>query len=65
MSLGLDAAASDPESPLQVSVDAYARAAQRIGELGPTVVVQEGGYDLDAIGQFCVAALAGLKASHR
>ncbi len=64
MSLGLDAAASDPESPLQVSVDAYARAAERIGALGPTVVVQEGGYDLDAIGQFCVAALAGLKASH-
>ena len=64
MSLGLDAAASDPESPLQVSADAYARAAERIGAVGPTVVVQEGGYDLNAIGQFVVAALAGLQASH-
>jgi acetoin utilization deacetylase AcuC-like enzyme len=60
ISLGLDAAASDPESPLQVTAGAYQRATERIGTLGPTVVVQEGGYDLDALGPFAVAALAGL-----
>ncbi len=65
VSLGLDAAASDPESPLRVSGDAYRQAAQRIGALGPTVVVQEGGYDLAALGRLVVAALAGLQDPHR
>ena len=63
VSLGLDAAASDPESPLQVSADGYRQATARIGELGPAVVVQEGGYDLGAIGGLLVAALAGLTGS--
>jgi acetoin utilization deacetylase AcuC-like enzyme len=65
LSLGLDAAASDPESPLQVSAEGYQQAAARIGVLGPTVVVQEGGYDLAAIGQLVVAALAGVRGSQR
>jgi acetoin utilization deacetylase AcuC-like enzyme len=60
VSLGLDAAASDPESPLQVSADGYRQAVARIGELGPAVVVQEGGYDLAALGDLIVAALDGL-----
>jgi acetoin utilization deacetylase AcuC-like enzyme len=60
ISLGLDAAASDPESPLQVSAEGYRQAAARIGELGPAVVVQEGGYDLAAIPELIVVALAGL-----
>jgi acetoin utilization deacetylase AcuC-like enzyme len=35
-----------------------------LGALGlPTVVVQEGGYDLAAIGPLVVAALAGLESS--
>ncbi len=59
VSLGLDAAASDPESPLQVSADGYRRATERITTLAPAVVVQEGGYDLTAIGQLVVAALDG------
>jgi acetoin utilization deacetylase AcuC-like enzyme len=62
ISLGLDAAASDPESPLQVSADAYRQATERIGELGPTVVVQEGGYDLATLGGLAVSALSGLQA---
>lgn len=65
LSLGLDAAASDPESPLQVTADGYHRAAQRIAALGPTVVIQEGGYDLTAIGSLVVAALAGLQGADR
>ncbi len=59
MSLGLDAAESDPESPLRVSGDGYRRAAREIAALGPTVVIQEGGYDLAALGSLAVAALTG------
>jgi acetoin utilization deacetylase AcuC-like enzyme len=62
VSLGLDAAASDPESPLMVSADGYRRAFERIGALGPAVVVQEGGYDLASLGELVVAALSGLRA---
>ena len=60
VSLGLDAAASDPESPLRVSTEGYRRAGERIWQLGPMVIVQEGGYDLDSLGALAVAALTGL-----
>ena len=50
VSLGVDAAADDPESPLQVTHDGY-EAAGPAGGLGlPTVAVQEGGYHLDTLG---------------
>jgi acetoin utilization deacetylase AcuC-like enzyme len=62
VSLGLDAAASDPESPLQVSTEGYRQAGARISGLAPAVVVQEGGYDLAAIGHLVVAALDGFTA---
>jgi acetoin utilization deacetylase AcuC-like enzyme len=65
VSLGVDAAASDPESPLQVSADGYRRAAERIGTLGPAVVVQEGGYDLASVGELVLAALAGIQTGRR
>ena len=64
MSLGLDAAESDPESPLRVSEDGYRRAAREIAALGPTVAIQEGGYDLAALGSLAVAALAGAAEAH-
>ena len=50
--LGVDAAAGDPESPLEVTAERLPRRrAARSAALGlPTVVVQEGGYDLDTIG---------------
>jgi acetoin utilization deacetylase AcuC-like enzyme len=60
VSLGVDAAAGDPESPLQVTDDGYRRAGELIGALGPAVVVQEGGYDLPSLGRLAVAALGGL-----
>ncbi len=60
VSLGVDAAAADPESPLQVSADGYRRAGELIGALGPVVAVQEGGYDLASLGGLVVSALAGL-----
>ena len=63
VSLGLDAAASDPESPLSVSADGYRQAGERVAALAPVVAVQEGGYDLATIGSLIVAALAGLYGS--
>ncbi len=51
VSLGVDAAADDPESPLRVSVDGYGRAGELLAGLRlPTVIVQEGGYHLDTLG---------------
>jgi acetoin utilization deacetylase AcuC-like enzyme len=61
VALGVHAAAADPESPLDVSIDGYRRAGAILGRLGlPTVVVQEGGYDLGTIGALVAATLAGL-----
>jgi acetoin utilization deacetylase AcuC-like enzyme len=62
LSLGLDAAAADPESPLEVTAGAYREAAAEIAALAPTVVIQEGGYDLATLGQLAVAALTGAAA---
>jgi acetoin utilization deacetylase AcuC-like enzyme len=62
VALGVDAAAGDPESPLEVSAAGYREAGRILGELGlPTVVVQEGGYDLAAIGPLVVETLSGLE----
>jgi acetoin utilization deacetylase AcuC-like enzyme len=60
-SLGVDAAAADPESPLLVSAAGYARAGELIGALGPVVAVQEGGYNLASLGDLVAATLAGLR----
>ena len=62
VSLGLDAAQADPESPLQVTSAGYRRAGERLGRLGPAVLIQEGGYDLPSLGGLTVAALAGVMA---
>jgi acetoin utilization deacetylase AcuC-like enzyme len=59
VSLGLDAAAADPESPLQVTEAGYFAAGRRIAALGPAVLVQEGGYDLPSLGRLAVAAIKG------
>jgi len=65
VSLGLDAAVSDPESPLAVSGAAYRRAGERVAALGPTLVVQEGGYDLTVLGPLAVETLTGIVAPQR
>jgi acetoin utilization deacetylase AcuC-like enzyme len=62
LSLGVDAAAADPESPLQVTAGGYRAAGELIGALGPVAVVQEGGYDLGSLGGYVLAALAGVQA---
>ncbi len=63
LSLGVDAAEADPESPLRVSTDGYRRAGELIGALGPVVAVQEGGYDLATLGVLVTRTLAGLRSS--
>ncbi|HEY5033021.1 MAG TPA: histone deacetylase family protein, partial [Actinomycetes bacterium] len=61
VSLGVDAAGDDPESPLLVTVDGYHEAGATLGALGlPTVAVQEGGYHLETLGALVMATLDGL-----
>ncbi len=60
ISLGLDAAEADPESPLRVSEKGYAGAGRLLAGLElPTVLIQEGGYHLPSLGDLVVGVLAG------
>ncbi|HEY5890151.1 MAG TPA: histone deacetylase family protein [Acidimicrobiia bacterium] len=62
VSLGVDAAITDPESPLQITKFGYEAAGKAIASLGlPTVFVQEGGYDLNTIGELVGATLNGFE----
>jgi acetoin utilization deacetylase AcuC-like enzyme len=62
VALGVDAAAGDPESPLTVTPAGYRAAGRALGELDlPTVLVQEGGYDLTTIGALVTETLAGVQ----
>lgn len=62
VALGVDAAEDDPASPLRVSADGFREGGRILGELGlPTVVVQEGGYDLATLGGLVLAALEGIE----
>lgn len=64
VSLGVDAAAADPESPLQVSAAGLHAAGGIIGGLDlPTVLVQEGGYDLETLGQLVLEVLRGVESA--
>jgi acetoin utilization deacetylase AcuC-like enzyme len=63
VSLGVDAWRDDPESPLLVSIDGYRRAGVMLGGMGlPSVIVQEGGYDLASLGQLVTRFLEGFSA---
>ena len=58
VSLGVDAWRDDPESPFRVTLDGFARAGGLLGEMAiPTVIVQEGGYDLAALADLVAAFL--------
>jgi acetoin utilization deacetylase AcuC-like enzyme len=64
VSLGVDAAEGDPESPLRVSSAGFREAGRVVGALGrPTVFVQEGGYDLATIGPLVREVLLGFEES--
>ncbi len=59
---GVDAAAGDPESPLDVTATGFRQAGRMLGALElPTVLVQEGGYDLAAHGPLVREVLLGLE----
>jgi acetoin utilization deacetylase AcuC-like enzyme len=60
VSLGVDAAADDPESPLQVTAEGFHAAGRVLGGLDlPSVLVQEGGYHLETLGGLVASYLAG------
>jgi acetoin utilization deacetylase AcuC-like enzyme len=62
VALGVDAAAGDPESPLRVGRAGFRRAGAIIGDAKlPTVLVQEGGYDLESIGPLVREVLLGVE----
>jgi acetoin utilization deacetylase AcuC-like enzyme len=60
VSLGVDAAGVDPESPLQVTDAGFGGAGRLLAALElPTVLVQEGGYHLPSLGPLVRTVLAG------
>jgi acetoin utilization deacetylase AcuC-like enzyme len=62
VALGVDAAGGDPESPLEVTAAGLRAAGRTLGELGlPTVLVQEGGYELETIGPLVREVLEGME----
>jgi acetoin utilization deacetylase AcuC-like enzyme len=62
VALGVDAAGGDPEAPLRVTPAGFREAGRILGGLRlPTVVVQEGGYDLEGIGGLVEQALTGME----
>jgi acetoin utilization deacetylase AcuC-like enzyme len=66
VALGVDAAKADPTSPLEVTEDGFREGGRALGALGlPTVVVQEGGYDLAVLGGLVLAALEGIEERNR
>ena len=61
VSLGLDTFITDPISDLSLTTPGYDRCGALVGELGlPTVVLQEGGYDINALGINVQSWLHGL-----
>jgi acetoin utilization deacetylase AcuC-like enzyme len=66
VSLGVDAAAEDPESPLRVSAGGFREAGRVLGSFGlPTVLVQEGGYNLPTLGALVHETLSGVEEAAR
>ncbi len=60
VSLGVDTFVNDPISDLAVTTDGFARQGRGIAEIGvPIVVLQEGGYDVAAIGDNVRSFLGG------
>jgi len=66
VSVGFDAHERDPLSVLKVTNDGYRRIGDAIASLKlPTVIVQEGGYGLDILGNNLVAFLGGFNLASR
>jgi acetoin utilization deacetylase AcuC-like enzyme len=66
VALGLDAFEGDPFGGLSVTTPGFARIGEAIARLGlPTVIVQEGGYLCDALGDNLTAFLTGFGGKQR
>jgi acetoin utilization deacetylase AcuC-like enzyme len=65
VALGLDAFEGDPFGELSVTTSGFRRIGETIARLGlPSVIVQEGGYLCDALGNNLAAFLTGFAAGH-
>ena len=66
VSLGFDAFERDPSALLSVSTEAFRACGRTVGALGlPTLLVQEGGYAVDALGANLLAFLDGFGRARR
>jgi acetoin utilization deacetylase AcuC-like enzyme len=66
VALGLDGYENDPFRALRITTAGFNRIATAIGELGyPTVLVQEGGYNVPDLGTNLVSFLGGFEAGRR
>ncbi|MEI7447411.1 MAG: histone deacetylase family protein, partial [Burkholderiales bacterium] len=66
VSLGFDAFERDPSALLSVSTEAFRGCGRSVGALGlPTLLVQEGGYAVDALGTNLLAFLDGFGSARR
>jgi acetoin utilization deacetylase AcuC-like enzyme len=64
VALGLDASEHDPNGALSVTTSGFKAAGGRLGSTNwPTVIVQEGGYLSEVLGENLVAFLSGFEAS--
>jgi acetoin utilization deacetylase AcuC-like enzyme len=62
VSMGVDGAAADPNSPFELTPAGYAALGATLGGMRvPTVLVQEGGYVLDTLGDLVLAVLSGFE----
>jgi acetoin utilization deacetylase AcuC-like enzyme len=61
VSLGFDAFQADPIGSLALTLEGYAAIGRHLGELGlPLLLLQEGGYATDRLGELAAATLAGV-----
>lgn len=66
IALGLDASERDPLAFLAVTTEGFSRIGERLGQAPqPTVIVQEGGYISEVLGDNLAAVLAGFETAHR
>jgi acetoin utilization deacetylase AcuC-like enzyme len=66
VSLGFDAHIGDPTANLAVTSEGFRRIGERIGGFGvPTLLVQEGGYIVEKLGDNLAAFLQGFLPSRR
>lgn len=66
VALGLDASIDDPFGGLNVTTKGFNRIAERLAQLGkPTVLVQEGGYLSESLGNNLDSFLQGFEKNHR